>query len=78
MITLEEIIKKEQETRTEEGAFGIKACKESIKWELEMSAKYNQGKTLFTILEQYVKRANNDIFFNKSMVLACWELINNR
>lgn len=78
MKTLEEIIKKEQERRTENGDFGIKACKESIKWELEISAKYNQGKTLFTILEQYVKRANEDIFFNDAIVLACWELINNK
>lgn len=78
MLTLEEIIKKEQTTRTEDGDFGIKACKESIKRELEMSKKYNQGKTLFTLLERYVKRANEDIFFNNAMVLACWELINNK
>lgn len=76
MKTLEQIIIKEKETRHEEGLFGIKACKESIKWELKMSEKYNQGKTLFTILEQYVKRVNEDIFFNNAMVLACWELIN--
>lgn len=75
-MTLEEIIKKEQKNRYEGGIFGIKACKESIKWELKMSEKFNQCKTLFTILEQYVKRANEDIFFNKTMVLACWELIN--
>lgn len=77
MKTLEQIIAKEREQRHEDGMFGIKACKESIKWELEMSEKYNQGKTLFTILEKYVKRANEDVFFNKAMVLACWELINN-
>ena len=77
-MTLEEIIKREQETRHEDGMYGIKACKESITWELEMSEKYNEGKTLFTILEKYVERANNDVFFNNAMVLACWELINGR
>ena len=77
MKTLEEIITKERETRREEGTYGIKACKESIEWQLKMSEKYNQGKTLFTLLEEYVKRANTESLFNKTMILACWELINN-
>ena len=76
MKTLEQIIEKERTMRVIGGSYGINACKESIKWELEMSDKYNEGKTLYTILESYVKRANEDICFNKAMVLACWELIN--
>lgn len=74
--TLEQIIEKERKCRCENGMFGITACKEAIQFELEISKKYNTNKTLFTLLEEYVKRANEDIFFNKTMVLACWELIN--
>ena len=69
--TLEEIIKEERERRFEEGDFGMKACKESI--------RFSEGilhQSLFSQLEEYLKRANEDIFFNKRMVLACWELIN--
>lgn len=74
MKTLEQIIAKENETRNENGTFGVKACKESILFTLE----YKKGATLFTLLEEYVKRANEDIFFNDTMVLACWELINKK
>lgn len=73
--TLEQIINQERENRSENGDFGIKACKESIKDDLEFSEKYNKGDTLFTLLEKYYKWTD-DPFFNKAMVLACWELIN--
>ena len=83
MKTLEQIITKEKETRSENGIFGIKACKESILSEIARNERYNlQNQTniyttsLYVLLEKYVKRANEDIFFNKTMVLACWELIN--
>lgn len=69
--TLEELIASEREHRTENGAFGIIECKKSIAWWLEYG-----DKTLYQLLEEYVERANNDIFFNKRMVLACWEMIN--
>lgn len=69
-MTLAQIIELEKGRRTEDGAFGIKACKESIKWYAE------HGESLFTQLEGFVKRANEDMFFNKAMVLACWEMIN--
>lgn len=75
-MSLEQILVKEKKVRCEKGMYGIKACKESIKSELEISKKYGYGKTLYSLLEHYVKRANEDIFFNKTMVLACWELIN--
>lgn len=71
-MTLEMIIDKERECRISGGQFGIEACKESIRWYLE------HGKTLYQLLEEYVKRANEDVFFNRQMVLACWELINER
>ena len=71
--TLEEIIAREMEVRHEGGSFGIKACKESI----EMSVKYDK-KSLYELLGEYVERANTDVFFNKAMVLACWELINEK
>ena len=70
-MTLEQIIEREKASRTENGDFGIKACKESIEFDVK-----HFGKSLYVQLEEYVKRANEDIFFNKSMVLACWELIN--
>ena len=69
--TLEEIIAREKEVRTEGGMFGIAACKESI----EFSVEYLH-KNLFELLGEYYERANTDVFFNKAMVLACWELIN--
>ena len=70
-MTLQEIITKEQANRHEGGAFGIAACKEAIEFDL----KYNHT-SLYQCLEAYVRRANADKFFNKAMVLACWELIN--
>ncbi len=69
--TLEQIIENEKKNRIEKGAFGIKACKESIRFEMNYSHK-----GLFELLEKYVKRANEDMFFNKQMILACWEMIN--
>ena len=69
MMTLEQIIEREQSKRTEGGQFGISACKESIQFYLE------HGSTLEQLLDEYVKRANEDVFFNKAMVLACWEML---
>lgn len=69
--TLEEIIAREKEIRVEGGTFGIAACKESI----EFSVEYLH-KSLFELLNEYYERANTDAFFNKAMVLACWEMIN--
>ena len=71
-MTLQQIIVREQERRTESGAFGIAACKEFIRdFEVEL-----RGKSLYAVLGEYVEQANADPFFNKRMVLACWELIN--
>lgn len=70
-VTLEKILEKEKARRHEDGDFGIKACKESI----EFQVKYFK-QSLYQLLEEYVERANKDIFFNQAMVLACWEMIN--
>ena len=78
MKTLQQILEIENARRNENGAYGIEECKKSIRSALELDAKYNIQSSLYTYLEQYVKRANDDIFFNKAMVLACWELINNK
>lgn len=78
MKTLEQIIEKEKQTRQENGDFGINACKESIKFNLKLDEFYGKKKSLYTYLEEYVEKANNDVFFNNAMVLACWELINNK
>lgn len=68
--TLEEILEYEKTRRTEDGMFGIKACKDCIRFYLE------QGEDLKLLLDSFVKRANEDMFFNKAMVLACWEMLN--
>lgn len=70
-VTLETIIKIEKDNRCEGGSFGINACKECIEMEVGLF-----GKNLYQLLGEYVERANNDMFFNRRMVLACWELIN--
>ena len=70
-MTLEQIITKEKEHRFEDGLFGLNECKKSVKFD----AKYSH-KSLYTLLGEYVERANNDAFFNMTMILACWELIN--
>lgn len=69
--TLAQIIEKEKANRTEGGSFGITACKESIMFDVNFFKK-----DLYQLLKEYVQRANEDIFFNRAMVLACWELIN--
>jgi len=68
--TLEQIIEREKMCRCEEGEYGMKECKDTVLMYLAW------GKSLYSQLEEYVKRANEDVFFNKRMVLACWELIN--
>ena len=70
-MTLEQIITHEKARRSEDGMFGIAACKESV-----IFYRDHLNRSLFQQLEEYVNRANTDIFFNKAMVLACWELIN--
>lgn len=70
-MTLEQIIEREKANRVVGGAFGIDACKKEIKWEVE---HFNES--LYKLLGEYVERANKDVFFNKIMILACWELIN--
>lgn len=76
--TLEQILEQEKARRHENGNFGIKACKELIKADCEAVKKYygeSAELNLYSRLEEYVKKANKDIFFNNTMVLACWELI---
>ena len=70
-LTLEQLIEREKTQRCEGGAFGIAECKDSIRWTLAHTTR-----TLYSLLEDYVQRANEDPFVNKAMVLACWELIN--
>lgn len=83
--TLEEILEEEKAKRHEGGDFGISACKEHIKFEVgyrtkrEIANRYLNGYTiLFDLLGEYLERAQNDCFFNRAMILACWELINEK
>ena len=79
MKTLEQILEKEKANRHEGGDFGITECKRSIKWQIDFEKKYNKvDLSLYELLERYVRRANEDAFFNGAMVLACWELINGK
>lgn len=71
--TLEQILETEKAHRHESGTFGIQACKESIMFDVNFFKR-----DLYELLKEYVERANNDIFFNRAMVLACWELINEK
>lgn len=80
MKTLEEILEKTKNDG-KGGIFGIDACKESIEWSVENRIRLN-GETrqhaLFELLQEYLDRAQDDILFNKTMIQACWQLINNR
>lgn len=79
MKTLEEILEKEKAHRQEDGIFGIKACKESILNTIKLDKELlNKETSLEELLNSYVERANASIFFNRAMVLACWELINKK
>jgi hypothetical protein len=85
MKTLEQILEYQKQVRQEDGDFGIKACKEHIKYEVgyrtkkRIASEYLNGYTiLFELMSEYLERAQNDVFFNNAMILACWELINGR
>ncbi len=83
MKTLEQILKEEKEKRNEKGMFGIAECKNSIRSEIEWREKKEnytipREKILLDLLFEYLTRARNDVFFNNAMVLACWELINEK
>ena len=69
--TLEQILENEKANRHEEGMFGVTACKQAIRGDQRYT-----NKSLYELLGEYVERANKDAFFNKTMILACWELIN--
>ena len=70
MKTLEQILNKEKECRVARGPFGIDACKEMVRY------YEKNGRSLYQQLEEDVLRANQDVFFNRAMILATWELIN--
>jgi hypothetical protein len=69
--TLEQILADVKENVAFNGSYGLNACKEHIAWVQKV-----EGKSLYKLLEEYVENANKDTFFNKTMVLACWEMIN--
>lgn len=74
MKTLEQILAYEKDRRYEDGDYVINACKEAIQIQLI----YHTDLTLYTLLETYVKRADEDPFFNTNMLFACWEMINEK
>lgn len=74
MKTLAQIIEEQKKANHVNGMFGIEACKESIKFKQEYYPEYNGS--LYLILEDLVNRANNEAGFNRTMVYACWLMIN--
>lgn len=79
MKTLEEILAYEKAHRNEDGPFGIAACKASI--ESTLKFVFNgapRDEALKTLLVHYVAQSNYNIFFNNAMVLACYELLQER
>lgn len=67
---LKEIRKGRKTGKYENGLFGIKACKESIKWDIE-----NQNKTIQQIYAELISRALTEIGFNTNMIIACEEMM---
>lgn len=83
--TLEQILEEEKAKRHEGGDFGITACKERIKFEVEWRTKrgivnrdFNDYTILFDLLSEYLVSAQNNCFFHRAMILACWEMINEK
>ena len=75
---IEEIIKREKSIRNEFGDFGISECKIEILRQLRFKQENDKNYDLFDLLRTFGKRAEDDIFFNRAMVLACWKLINGK
>ena len=71
--TLESIINEEYKRRIEKEEFDISEYKKVVLDEVEFD-----NKSLYQLLEEYVKLSNEDPFFDRARVLACWELINKR
>ena len=59
-----------------DGNFGINSCKKEIQFFIDMCKRHGKERSLYEMLGVYVERANTDVFFNATMVYACWELIN--
>lgn len=81
--TLEEILKATANAGNG-GMFGLDACKESIKDEIEIRRLHGQNadktdaQLLFELLCKYTERAQTEVLFNDNMVQACWQLINEK
>lgn len=74
-LTLEQLIEIGK-SAPRDGEIGVEACKKEIKFFIEMCKRHGKERNLFELLGVYVERANSDVFFNATMVYACWELIN--
>lgn len=72
--TLKQILEYQKAHRQEDGIFGINACKSTIQANLQYKT-IPKDKALYEMLCHYVYQSNINIFFNNTMVLACWELI---
>lgn len=74
-LTLEQLIEAGKSV-PRDGETGINSCKREITFFIEMCKRHGKERSLFELLGIYYERANTDVFFNATMVYACWELIN--
>ncbi len=80
-MTLIEILRKTKNAR-ESGEFGLNACKEAVRRDLEFgyfdrkTGHVKKVESPYELLDHYVDRANNEPMFNDVMVHACWQIIN--
>lgn len=67
---LKEIRKSASKGNLQNGLFGIKSCKESIKWHCEF-----EKKSLQELYGELVMRALTELGFNTTMIVACEEMM---
>lgn len=80
MKTLKDILKATKNA-PQKGDFGIVACKQAINDAVDDRLKrFNETRenALFALLQGYLDRSRNSVFFNDNMIQACWQLINER
>ena len=72
---------KRTENASKDGIYGIDACKKCVKEMICLNKKFNAHyqnnncpDNYKDLLNHFIKRANEDIFFNENMIRACYEL----
>lgn len=63
-LTIEEMLSEANKVRHDDGAYGVNACRNEIR-----------GKNYEKLFREFYIKSNVDFFFNKNMLLACYEFI---